>query len=208
MSISVPKIYEVLCNTKSDINEHLPTLMKYSKECETILELGVRGVVSSWAFVYGLMNNEKSRKLLYCNDIQPCNMNFLEHTCKNIVDIKYKWCSDLLLDLPNDSFDMVFIDTFHVYGQLKRELEKFSKISKKYIIMHDTTVDKVHGEVKRYMMNQLNELIISTGFPKEELLTGLQPAIDEFIESHNNWFVKEVYTNNNGLTILERKDCV
>jgi hypothetical protein len=35
----------------------------------------------------------------------------------------------------NEAVDMVFIDTFHVYGQLKRELEKFSKLAKYYFIL-------------------------------------------------------------------------
>jgi hypothetical protein len=34
--------FDFLCNTQSDINEHLPTLYKYDTECENIIELGVR----------------------------------------------------------------------------------------------------------------------------------------------------------------------
>jgi len=33
---------------------------------------------------------------------------------------------------------------------------------------------------------------------------GLKPAIDEFLQQNSHWKVKEVFTNNNGLTILER----
>jgi len=51
-----------LCNEKSCINEHLPRLFKYASECESIIELGVRGCVSSWAFVFGLLNNNKKTK--------------------------------------------------------------------------------------------------------------------------------------------------
>ena len=46
----------------SDINEHLPTLYKYAQECESVIELGVRGVISSYALVYGLVSNNKSKK--------------------------------------------------------------------------------------------------------------------------------------------------
>jgi hypothetical protein len=35
--------YNNFCNYSSDINEHLPTLYNYARECESILELGVRG---------------------------------------------------------------------------------------------------------------------------------------------------------------------
>ena len=196
--------YEKQCKRPSDINQHLPILMKYTKECESVLELGVRGCISSWAFAHGLVNNGRKKKLLFCNDLNPCNINKLQTNCKGIIDVQYKWYSDLSLDFPNESFDIVFIDTFHVYGQLKRELKKFSKIAKKYIIMHDTQVDKIYGEVNRSMLNSVDKLVKSTGIPKEELLLGLQPAIDEFLQDNPYWKVKEVFENNNGLTILEK----
>ncbi len=43
-------IYNNLCNEKSDINEHLPTLKRYAEKCDHITEMGVRSVVSTWAF--------------------------------------------------------------------------------------------------------------------------------------------------------------
>lgn len=36
-------------NAFSDINEYLPTLYKYSTECESIIACGVRWYISSWA---------------------------------------------------------------------------------------------------------------------------------------------------------------
>ena len=54
--------FYALCSKSSDINEHLPTLYKYSNDCESVLELGVRGIVSSWAISYGLLNNNKPNK--------------------------------------------------------------------------------------------------------------------------------------------------
>jgi len=33
---------------------------------------------------------------------------------------------------------------------------------------------------------------------------GLWPAVEEFINEHPEWKIKERFTNNNGLTILER----
>ena len=58
----VHKKYIALCNYPNDINEHLPTLYSYATECESILETGVRGCVSSWAFINGLLNNNSSNK--------------------------------------------------------------------------------------------------------------------------------------------------
>jgi primase-polymerase (primpol)-like protein len=113
------------------------------------------------------------------------------------------WKNNLLLEL-NERFDLTFIDTWHVYGQLKRELEKFSKITNKYIIMHDTTVDEIYGETIRIGWNAEKQSIES-GFSVEEINRGLWPAIEEFLQTNPEWYIKERYTNNNGLTILARK---
>ena len=67
--------FNKLCKTNSDINEHLPTLYNYASKCESIIELGVRGIVSSYAFVYGLLNNNSSNKKLLLNDITPCKID-------------------------------------------------------------------------------------------------------------------------------------
>jgi hypothetical protein len=193
-----------LTHTQSDINEHLPTLEKYSRECETILELGVRGVTSSWAFSYGLLNNNKPVKKLIMNDMDECNITeLLYKTANTDLKINYYWINDLHLFLDNE-VDLTFIDTWHIYAQLKRELDKFSKITKKYIIMHDTTVDEWHGETIRSGWNAYEQSITS-GFPVDEINKGLWPAIVEFLEENTEWELHERFTNNNGLTILKRK---
>ena len=195
--------FNKLCKTNSDINEHLPTLYNYASKCESIIELGVRGIVSSYAFVYGLLNNNSSNKKLLLNDITPCKIDELLQLTNNLkIDIKYEWINDLDLEIK-ENYDLTFIDTWHVYGQLKRELEKFSKVTNKYIIMHDTTVDDYKGETIRSGGNAKEESIKS-GIPLDEINKGLIPAINEFLERNNNWKIKEIFTNNNGLTILEK----
>lgn len=105
----------------------------------------------------------------------------------------------------NDNVDLVFIDTWHVYGQLKRELDKFSKITNKYIIMHDTTIDAIYGETIRENFNA-NLQSKQTGIPIEEINKGLTPAIEEFLQNNTNWILFEKFENNNGLSILKRID--
>ena len=201
----IKKKYEILCTTSSDINEHLPTLYNYAKECESIFETGVRGVVSSYALLYGLLNSKSKKKKFFLNYIVECHIRELLSYTKNLdVEINYKWCNNLELEL-DCRYDLTFIDTWHVYGQLKRELEKFSKITNKYIIMHDTTIDAIHGETFRFReildpKKQSDE----TGIPIHEILKGLWPAIEDFLENNKDWIIKKRYTNNNGLTILEK----
>jgi hypothetical protein len=196
--------YNMLSTTPSDINEHLPILYKYACECETILELGVRGCVSSWAFLKGLLDNGKERKHLFLNDITECEIDDLLGVSLSVkVNVEHEWKNDLELDTTNRRYDLTFIDTWHIYGQLKRELLKFSAITNKYIIMHDTTVDGENGETIRCGLDAIQQSFDS-GYPVEEIECGLQKAINEFLFINREWRVKEVFENNNGLTILER----
>lgn len=198
--------YNQLCNKSSDINEHLPTLYRYSTECESVIELGVRGCVSSWAFVNGLLHNNKNKKKILMNDLTDCDINNLLEAVNDLdIEINYEWKNDLDIEV-NENYDLTFIDTWHVYGQLKRELEKFSKITNKYIIMHDTTVDEWEGETIRCMGGRRRAEIQSqqTGIPVDEIMKGLWYAVEEFLDDNEEWKLLERYTNNNGLTILER----
>jgi len=188
----------------SDIMEHLQTLYKYSSDCDSVFETGVRGCVSTYAFLYGLLNgNTNIRKKLFMNDINVCDVNEIIEISKDFnIDVKYEWKNNLLLDL-NENYDITFIDTWHIYGQLKRELDKFSKITNKYIIMHDTTIDGIYGETIRNGWNAEEQSKIS-GFSIDEINKGLIPAIEEFLETNTQWYIKEIFTNNNGLTILAK----
>jgi cephalosporin hydroxylase len=99
---------------------------------------------------------------------------------------------------------MVFIDTWHVYGQLKRELERFHAIANKYIVLHDTEVDGEYGESIR-LNHDIHALSASSGFPTEEITRGLKPAVNQFLMTHPEWTMHAHFRNNNGLTILRRK---
>jgi hypothetical protein len=200
---SVQIKFSKLSNTDSDINEHLHTLSKYASECESVFETGVRGCISSWAFMHGLLNNNSPNKRLFMNDIDTCDIAELLNVTNTLpIKIDYKWINNLQLDF-SERFDLTFIDTWHIYGQLKRELAKFAPITNKYIIMHDTTVDEWQGETIRVGWNAQQQSVQS-GFPVDEINKGLWPAVQEFLDSNQEWVLHERFTNNNGLTILRR----
>lgn len=199
--------YERLCVKPSDINEHLPTICRYAQDCESVFETGVRGCVSSWAILYGLTQNNKSEKFMFMNDIDVCKIDPLIAAANSLppglkVAAFYKWQNNLEIQLPR-SVDMTYIDTWHVYAQLKRELAKFAPLTNKYIVMHDTTVDEVYGETIRNGWNAA-EQSKKTGFPVAEINCGLGRAIEEFLAANPEWELREKYTNNHGLTVLKR----
>lgn len=78
------------------------------------------------------------------------------------------------LDIEIPECDLLFIDTEHNYNQLHSELNLHHNKCKKYIVMHDTNLPE------------------------------LQKAIDDFMGKNSGWMIKKVFTNNNGLMVLER----
>ena len=182
-------------------------MSKYAKECQSVIECGVRGCISSWALVHGLLHNKSDKKKILLNDITECNIHELFTVTKTLpIEVDFQWKNDLELDL-NETYDMVFIDTWHIYGHLKRELAKFGPVTNKYIIMHDTTIDEIHGETIRCGWDAQQQSI-QTGYPVEEINCGLGKAITEFLEANSDWELVEKLTNNNGLTVLKRKSSV
>jgi len=194
------------CSVPTDIYEHLPTLYKYSLGCTDIAEFGVRSVVSTWAFLKGLKDTDSptGKKKLICCDLEKSpNISLAEIAAKNnSITLEFIEGNDLSVNLK-DGVDLLFIDTWHVYPQLKLELDIHSRNVRKYIALHDTTIDGEKGESVR-MNHDIAALARDSGFSEEDIKTGLGKAVKEFIETHPDWKIKEVFTNNNGLTVLER----
>jgi ribosomal protein RSM22 (predicted rRNA methylase) len=190
-------MYYNMCQNYSNIHEHLPTLKKYADECNSIIQLGYDQGNAIWAFIRAIRNNNK---LLLVDNNPKDILNILDITNKLNLNFSYKWSNYLDLEV-DETFDLTFIDTWHVYGQLKRELDKFSKITNKYIIMHDTTTFGTIDEP----IYQPSCKLLNINSEKQ----GLVFALEEFMTSEEgkNWTIKEVFTNNNGLTIIERKKC-
>jgi hypothetical protein len=199
MSIIETK-YQQRCQQQSDINEHLPTLYKYGLECVHITECGVRSVVSSYAFAKALKG--KDNKLVQVDLNGNENVALFGIECKQEgINVVFHQMSDL--ECPMEQTDLLFIDTWHIYGHLKRELSRWHSSVNKYIVMHDTTVDEWFGETIRCGWDAEKQSK-ETGIPVNEITKGLWPAIDEFLQEHKEWVLEARYYNNNGLTILKR----
>jgi hypothetical protein len=199
--MSVLQMYERCKNARSDINEHLPTLLSYAKQCNHITECGVRGVTSSWAFAAGLLGKTPARLIQVDLDTNQNVVNFGSIVRENGIDVVFYQQSDLTC--PIEQTELLFIDTWHIYGHLKRELARWNSSVTKWIIMHDTTVDEWVGESVRNHQN-IADQSKQHGYPVEEITKGLWPAIDEFLKKHPEWSLEKRFTNNNGLTVLKR----
>lgn len=195
--------YQLQCQTRSDINEHLPTLCRYASECQHVTEMGMRSVVSSWALSKGLtMNNFKNKELVSIDLDYSSNIEPLKKALKTYgINFIFIMGDDVKMTIQQT--DLLFIDTFHVYAHLKEELRCHVDKVNKYIICHDITVDGIYGEAIRNGWDAV-QISKDTGYAVEDINKGLQPAIDEFLMDHPEWKIKELYQNCNGLLIMER----
>lgn len=191
---AVEENYNVLVKIPSDINEHLPVLKKYAEQCDHVTEMGVRYIVSTFALVLA-----KPKKLIAIDLFHPSHygdhyrLDLISQYAKdNSIDFSFKLQNTL--ECIIEPTDMLFIDTLHVYGQLKAELELHAKNVKKYLVFHDTTSYENTDEPHYYQTPNLDKSKI-----------GLWPAIQEFLDSNTEWEIAERRTNNNGLTILQKK---
>jgi hypothetical protein len=109
--------------------------------------------------------------------------------------LDYEFRKQNVLKIDIEETDLLFLDTWHAYNQLKAELELHSSKAKKYIIMHDTTSYEFRDEPLTSENAWEGEL---------DFGRGLWAAIQEFLDSTDEWVLHKRYTNNNGLTILKR----
>ncbi|MBC8442786.1 MAG: hypothetical protein H8D80_01210 [Proteobacteria bacterium] len=185
---TLEKRYNELCNSPSDINEHLPTLKRYAEECGHITEMGVREIVSTYALLIG-----QPKTLVSIDIIHPtkfgASLEDIVSFAKEM-DVNFKFCESDTLSVDIDETDLLFIDTKHNYYQLKGELKRHGNKAFKYIIFHDTFLFENRDE--------------TSDQPSDK--SGLLPAIDEFLETNSHWSCHEVFENNNGLTILKRRN--
>jgi len=190
--------YEQLRNTPSDINEHLPTLKKYAEECDTIVEMGVRNIVSTWAFL-----SAKPKKLisldLYNPSVYGGNLDEV-YDATNEIETDFSFVEGDSLTYNMNQCDLLFIDTWHDFLQLKKELNRHHKQVKKYIILHDTTT---FGFKDENIYENYDETRDETNLPK-----GLYSAVDEFLSQNRDWVLWEKKPNNNGLTVLKKVETV
>lgn len=183
------QLIEKLSNTPSDINEHLKTLSVYASKSESIIEFGVRGIVSTWSLLLGQPKIMKSYDIVHPSK-HASNIDDVYQTANNIgVDYEFILGNTLEVNIPE--CDLLFIDTIHRYSQLKQELEKHHTKVKKYIIFHDTVS---FGDIDE--------------FPEDphSAKQGLLLAINEFLDQNNKWYILENFKNNNGLMILANKE--
>lgn len=149
MNLSEQKYTELL-NTPSDVNMHFPTIRKYVKEGDIVVELGVRHCVSTWAL---LVN--KPRHLISVDIIRPPEENLLQ--VEEAAKEQGSSFNFILQDSTNieiqPACDVLFVDTLHLYSHLTKELWRHAGRTKKFIIFHDYLIPEVGACIHDFLYN-------------------------------------------------------
>ncbi|MCI5051968.1 MAG: class I SAM-dependent methyltransferase [Simkaniaceae bacterium] len=195
------RIYEQHYKTPSDIHQHLPAMRELAKECSSVAEFGVRGMVSTWGFLQGMSENQNQQKSYIAVDLDAPPLNKLRQAkdLATALKIKFRFIrgNDLHINIPR--VDLIFIDTLHTYKHLSFELEKFCHQAKKYICLHDTSPPWGHQDEPAYYQVDPYPAWIDRN------KRGLWPAVVDFLARHPEWKLKKRYTNCHGFTILQRQ---
>lgn len=192
--ITIEQYYQNFKTTPGDINEHLDTLVEYTKLCDHVTEMGARWGCSTFAFLHA----RPKKFISYDINMTENILNAINLAKKENVD--FNFIKKNVLEVEIEETDLLFIDTWHKYGQLKEELNLHSKKVKKYLIFHDTeSYEFVDEPTWGNLYKDVRELSIEK--------QGIWPAIQELLDE-GEWEIEKRFTNNNGLTILKRKNTI
>ena len=192
MIIDLETQVNILYNTPSDINEHFPAIIKYGQQCDHITEMGVRGIISTWGW---LATNPKK---LVAYDIQDpstwgSSLQDVKDTAQSI-GTEFEFYLANVLEVEIEKTDLLFLDTWHSYKQLKAELTLHASKVQKYICFHDTTSYADHDETSYEIWGE--------DWKAEGI--GIWKAIEEFLKSNPEWELEKRFTNNNVFTIIKK----
>jgi hypothetical protein len=192
------------CVAESDINLHLPVLYNYAKKCKHVTEMGSRTGVSTRAFLYANPGTFVSYDYQYSTPEPHLEkgvqiLKALFDTCRE-AGIDCNCIGRNVLEVEIDETDMLFIDTYHCYDQLKKELELHAGKVRRFIAFHDTTL---YGEVgEGFPVMDPNHPVHKSPMDGSG---GITKAINEFLLAHREWKIVHESTDNNGLLIIQRK---
>lgn len=185
----IEREYQKELSTKSDINEHLHDLYTLAADCTHVTEFGSRFGASTRAFLKAPVSLRA-----YDLEIHQPLMNIFKMARKVGKDVEYERGDTLTLLI--EPTDMIFIDTWHSQKQLREELKLHGNAARKYLAFHDTHTYGVRDEQTDWAANPNRKAM-----PNQ----GLLPAIIDFVIANPHWHFKMHKSNNNGLTVLERR---
>ena len=190
----VEKVREKSSDTSSDMYYHIGVLFTIASRCNSVLELGVRSIQSTWGFVGGLASesfgvavlaNERkleffSNKKLTSIDIEDPSIHgsdiqeVYNIAKENNVGFEFIKGDTLTVEVSDTQYDAVFFDTDHTYEQLSAELKRFGPMARNWLIFHD--------------ISRFGKVLI--------------PAVNEWLEENPEWIIVPNLSTNHCMGLL------
>lgn len=164
------------CARDTDMHEHLPWISELTTQCSHATELGVGYAQSTRGFLRHDVEMHSYEISPY-----PVTTQYFEAAKAAGRNVTLHVCSTLETEIAPT--EIMLVDSYHSYEQVKGELELHADKVSKYILFHDTSLFGDRGQGGEQ---------------------GIWPAIQEFLDSHPEWKLVERRTNNNGMTLIAR----
>lgn len=159
-----------------DIYEHLPTLRRYAEQVMHVTEIGTRTGNSTTALLAGLAQHGGVMHS-YDKDEQA-------FTAPEIAGVTWTFhrCNTHAHEFQPEPTELLLVDGDHSYSGVSLDL-RMAPLVWRWIILHDTSEEWIKDGGR-----------------------GVYDALADFMRFNaDDWRVAEVFTNCNGLTVLERK---
>lgn len=147
--MTIEKKYQKLLKTPSDINLNFPMIRESVEPGDTVVELGVRNCVSTWALLAG-----KPREMLSVDVVMPPDKVLTEvgETARK-EGIKWRFVHEDSTVVFIPEIDVLFVDTLHLYSHVVKELWRHSEQVRKRIIFHDYAIPEVRSCIQDFLYN-------------------------------------------------------
>lgn len=158
----------------SEYIKYLPHIREYMKRCNSYRELGTNQGASASAAILEIP------EFIQLIDVSFSKFAPFEHYFKIFAEknnIKFDMIEENSLSTKvNESTEFLLIDSVHKYNHVLSELKKYSILTEKYIMIHDTV-----------------------GFPE------VGRAVNDFLQFDNTWRTNYHYNHPKaGYTVLEK----
>ncbi len=205
---SVSSAYTHFLTSQTNVNEHYETIRALAQECDSVTELGVDEFLTAWPLLKGMADNKGAKRRDYLAvERKPCPEVFEKVRRLALQDaIKMQYIQGNSINVKIPDTDLLLIDTFHAYPQLKKELERHHKKTRKYIVILNTETDGEQSELVRlYYYYDIDKCMHELGCSESEICVGLKKAVADFLQLHPEWTVAAEHKNSHGMIVLNRR---